>query len=245
MPDGNDTKHYAANEDDMGLIGRLREEEPAVVRDTAPSVTLPRAERCRKQPSPSLSNKMARLAWGLVRATLFRFSPIPFYAWRRFLLRAFGGTIAKGARPYPAARIWAPWNLTMEADSVIGPFADIYNVARITLGEKAIVSQKSYLCSAGHDFRDPAFPLITAPITIERDAWVAADAFVGPGVTISEGAVIGARGAATRSLPAGAVVAGNPARIVGWRSEAHKRRAEQAQAAGVSGPGNNTRNSPR
>jgi len=57
-------------------------------------------------------------------------------------------------------------------------------------------------------------PVITAPIRIERRAWVAADTFVGPGVTIGEGAVVGARASVFRDVDPWTVVGGNPARIL-------------------------------
>lgn len=57
-------------------------------------------------------------------------------------------------------------------------------------------------------------PVITAPITIGRGAWVAADAFVGPGVTVGERAVIGARASVFRDVEPWTVVSGNPARLI-------------------------------
>jgi putative colanic acid biosynthesis acetyltransferase WcaF len=57
-------------------------------------------------------------------------------------------------------------------------------------------------------------PVISSPIRIGRRAWVAADAFVGPGVTIGEGAVVGARSSVFRNIDPWTVVGGNPARII-------------------------------
>jgi len=92
-----------------------------------------------------------------------------------------------------------------------------YNVARVQMAEKALVSQGAYLCSASHDIRQDAFPLIAGDILIERDAWVAAEAFVGPGVSIGAGAVVGARAVVTKDVAAQDVMIGNPARKVGER----------------------------
>ena len=88
---------------------------------------------------------------------------------------------------------------------------DCYCVAQVTLGTHATVSQYSYICTASHDFHDPAMPLIVAPITIEDEAWVAADVFIGPGVKIGTGAVIGARSTILSDVEAWQVVAGYPA----------------------------------
>jgi putative colanic acid biosynthesis acetyltransferase WcaF len=65
-------------------------------------------------------------------------------------------------------------------------------------------------------------PLVKLPINIGDWAWVAADAFVGPGVTIGRGAVVGARSVVVRDVPPDVVVAGNPARILGPRDRSSR-----------------------
>lgn len=156
------------------------------------------------------SNRIARVLWSGVWSTLYRWSPTPLHGWRRMLLRMFGARIGRGAHPYPRARIWAPWNLTMGAHSSLANDVDCYSVAPIRVGEHATVSQYSYLCAASHDYRDVAMPLVSAPIEIGARAWIAADCFVGPGVTIGEGAVIGARSTVIHDVDAWVVVAGSP-----------------------------------
>ena len=101
--------------------------------------------------------------------------------------------------------------------SCLGPRTTCYSVACITIGPEAIVSQGAHLCAASHDHRDPAFPLVVGPITIEAQAWVAADAFVGPGVLVSERAIVAARAVVIKDVLPGVVVAGNPARTVTTR----------------------------
>jgi putative colanic acid biosynthesis acetyltransferase WcaF len=133
------------------------------------------------------------------------------------LLRLFGARIERGAHPYPNAKIWAPWNLTMEEDSCLANDVDCYCVAKVTIGRNAVVSQYSYLCTASHDYEAADFQLVSAPIVIHSSAWIAADCFIGPGVEVGEGAVVGARSTVVRDVPAQAVVVGNPARIVRFR----------------------------
>ena len=177
---------------------------------------LPRSFPLTRNPL-TLKGRLLRVLWNLVQATVYRHSPIPFHAWRRLLLRCFGARIAGGAHPYPRARIWAPWNLTMEADSCLADEVECYCVAAISLGAHATISQYSHLCSATKDFRDPGMPLLTAPIVIGADAWVAADVFVGPGVRIGEGAVVGARSTVMRDVEPWTVVAGPEATPRGTR----------------------------
>ena len=166
-------------------------------------------------------NRLGRVAWGLVRATLYRWSPKPLHRWRCFLLRCFGADIAAGAHPYPRARIWGPWNLTMAARSGLADDVDCYCVARITIGVDATVSQYSYLCSAGHDPDDtarPIMPLLAAPIVIGDRAWVAAAAYIGPGVVVGADSIVGARATVVKDVVPGEIVAGNPARRVRMRA---------------------------
>jgi len=134
------------------------------------------------------------------------------------LLRLFGAKIHSTAIVRSSARIWWPGNLTMGAHASIGPGVICYNVAEIVLDDFAIVSQRAHLCTASHDVHDPDFPLVARPIRIGRRAWIAAEAFVGPGVTAGEGSVLAARGVAVRDLDRWTIHAGNPARAVKTRT---------------------------
>lgn len=176
----------------------------------------------REFPAPDLPDKLNRALWNIVNATLYRGVPVWLFGPRRALLRAFGARIAADALPYPGARIWAPWNLVMEAGSCIADGVVCYNVATVTLGAGAIVSQRAHLCTASHDYRLPQFPLVAAEIEIGANAWIAAEAFVGPGVRIGRYAVVGARAVVTRNVQEKTVVAGNPALPVGSRHAADK-----------------------
>lgn len=163
----------------------------------------------------TFSNKLFRLLWNFVYWILFRpFVGPLFYKWRIFILRCFGAKIDWSAHVYAGAKIWAPWNLVMGRNSCLSSDVDCYNVDLVTIGDNAIISQKSYLCTASHDIANPLHPLITAPIIVDDQAWVAADAFIGMGVTIGQGAVVGARAVVTKDVEPWTVVAGNPARFI-------------------------------
>lgn len=95
--------------------------------------------------------------------------------------------------------------------SCISEQVDCYCVDKIRIGANVTVSQYSFLCTASHDYTNPAMPLVTAPITIENRAWVTADVFVAPGVTIGEGAVITARSSVFTDIEPWIVASGNPA----------------------------------
>lgn len=166
------------------------------------------------RPSFSLSNRMGRLAWSVVWTLLFRPSPRPFHSWRAFLLRGFGAKLGPNCHFYPRSRVWAPWNLDCADGVTLGDEAEIYNPSLVTMGSHAIVSQQAYICGATHDYNDPAFPLISFPMSLGAYSWVCARASVCPGVNVGEGAVLGLGSVATRDLEPWTVYAGVPAQRV-------------------------------
>ena len=129
----------------------------------------------------------------------------------------FGATIGSPCDIRGSARIWYPPNLVMEDWTMLAEEVICYNVAQITVHKGSLISQRAHLCTASHDVYDPDFKLIAKPIIIGRQCWIAAEAFVGPGVTIGEGAVLGARAAAFSSLDEWCIYRGNPAAKVRHR----------------------------
>jgi putative colanic acid biosynthesis acetyltransferase WcaF len=159
----------------------------------------------------------ARVLW-MVGRNLFRLSPRPCFGWRRLVLRWFGARIGEHVNTYPSTRVYFPWNLSVDDWSALGEEVLIYNLGRVSIGKKVTVSHGAHLCAGTHDYTRPDFRLIQPPIRIEDQAWICAEAFVGPGVVIGQGAVVGARAVVTRNVEAWQVVAGNPAREIGRRS---------------------------
>jgi putative colanic acid biosynthesis acetyltransferase WcaF len=105
----------------------------------------------------------------------------------------------------------------MQDNSCLADDADCYNVAQVTLAADATVSQYSYLCTATHDVADPSFRLYAMPIRVGHMAWVAAKAYVGPGVTVGEGAIAGANSCVYKDIPPWTIVGGNPAQFLKMR----------------------------
>ena len=165
-------------------------------------------------PSFSLKNRAARIIWQSAYVLFFRPSPRPFHAWRRFVLRCFGAKIAAGCHIYPKAIIWAPWNLVCREAAGVADGVVLYNQAPITLGKKSVISQGSHLCTGTHDYQSPRFELYAKPISVGDQAWIAAESFIHPGISIGEGAVIGARSVVTKDMPAWMVCAGHPCKPI-------------------------------
>lgn len=163
----------------------------------------------------TLGSRVRRLSWNICYAVLFRPFGLPiFKKWRSFLLRCWGAKIGKGSVVHASAQIWAPWNLEAGILTCIGPHANIYNPGKIILGNKVVISQYSYLCTATHDYESEANTLCWKTIEVGNYAWVAADAFVGPGVIVGEGAVLGARAVVFKDVEPWTVVGGNPAKFI-------------------------------
>lgn len=158
---------------------------------------------------------LARLAWSWTWLLLFR--PTPRWAmhrWRRFLLRAFGARLGKGAIVRPSCRIGEPWNLTMGALACLADNVECDCVAPVSLGNKATVSQNSLLCTATRELDGCTLKPVARPIVIGAHVWVAADAFIGTGVRIGTGAVVGACTVVNEDVAPWSIVGGNPARFI-------------------------------
>jgi Acetyltransferase (isoleucine patch superfamily) len=154
-----------------------------------------------------------RVLW-IIAYPFFRYSPRPFFGWRRFLLRMFGARVGYKVNIYNSAMIYMPWNLEIGEWSSIGECAFIYNLGKVVIGRYSTVSHRAHLCAGTHDYTDLIMPLLKLPITVGDQAWLCTDSFVGPGVSIGEGAVVGARAVVVKSVPSWVVVAGNPAILI-------------------------------
>src|SRR5260370_6190841 len=157
-------------------------------------------EQNRRARKYSSSELVRRVLWSRAQL-LFRFSPRPCFAWRRFLLRCFGAKVGRSVHVYPSATIYFPWNLEAGDESAIGEQAFIYNLGPVTLGPRVTISHRAHICAGTHDHTKADFPLLRPPISIGAEAWICADAFGGPGVTIGQGAIVGARAVTMRHVP--------------------------------------------
>ncbi len=172
-------------------------------------------EYVKYQNSLSLKNKISRLIWNITWIFLFRPFGLPIFKnWRIFVLKIFGAKIGNNCKISASVKIWAPWNLKIGDFVAIGFHAFIYNPGEVIMENKITISQRAHLCSASHDIYNAKNPLITKPIIIKDRAWIATEAFVGMGVTVGEGAVVGARAAVFKDVEPWSIVGGNPAKFI-------------------------------
>ena len=156
--------------------------------------------------------------WWLVQATLFQHSPQFAYGFRRWLLRCFGAQIGRSVLIRPSVKITYPWRVRIGNYSWIGDDVVLYSLGDIVIGDNAVISQRGYLCAGDHDYTKTDFPIRGRPIIISSEAWVAADVFIAPGVTIGKGSLIGARSSVFTNMPAGMLCVGSPCKAVKKRS---------------------------
>lgn len=162
--------------------------------------------------------------WWIVQALLFSPSPQVLYGWRRGLLRLFGARIGKGVIIRPSVKVTYPWKLSIGDWSWIGDHVTLYTLAEITIGESAVVSQHSYLCTGSHDYNRPTFDIYALPINIQSEAWLATNVFVGPGVTVGRRAVVGSCSVTFKDVPEDMICIGNPLKVL-------RRRTPQEEAS--------------
>jgi putative colanic acid biosynthesis acetyltransferase WcaF len=148
--------------------------------------------------------------WYLCKCLLF-LTPLPVpSSIKRSVLRSFGARIGKGVVIKPRVNIHFPWKLAVGDHTWIGEEVFLLNFEAITIGDQCCISQRAFLCTGNHDYRQPSMPYRNQPITVEDGAWVGAQVFVSPGVTIGSEAVIAAGSVVSKNQPPGAVCAGNP-----------------------------------
>jgi len=152
--------------------------------------------------------------WWIVQATLFKWSPQALFGWRRFLLRLFGADIGKRAAIRSSVQITYPWKVKIGDHTWIGDDCVLYSLGQITIGSNVAVAHKVYFNTGGHDYTKKTFDIFAKPIIIEDECWITNDVFIGPGITIGKGTIIGARSTVLRSMPPGKVCFGSPAQPV-------------------------------
>lgn len=168
--------------------------------------------------SVSVRSKFFRAIW--IVSSFFLFKPFPtniFSWWRRIVLRMFGAKIHGNANIYSSVDIWAPWNLEMEDGTCLGPNVVCNNQARVIIKKNSVVSQYTYICTAGHrtnSINNPYTGLIKADVVIGENTWIGARAFIGMGVNVGANSIVGANSGVYKDVEPGMIVGGNPAQVL-------------------------------
>lgn len=166
----------------------------------------------------SIGERLRRLIWQITWLVFCRPTPVVLHGWRACVLQWFGAKLGRNNLIYPRVKIWAPWLLNTGDVVTIANDAEIYNPGGCSLEHHTIISQGAYLCGGTHDFNRRDFPMISKPIALRPYSWICARAIVLPGVTIEEGAILGAGSVTSHDLARLTINAGNPAKVVGMRN---------------------------
>jgi acetyltransferase-like isoleucine patch superfamily enzyme len=140
--------------------------------------------------------------------------------------------IGPGVRMSPTASLRNGERIKIGAYSHIGANCSIWagdSVGRITLGRHALLGPEVFITASNYQTA-PGTPVMDQPklerdVVIGDDVWLGARVMVVAGVEIGDGCIVGACSVVTRSIPAGSIAVGNPARVVGQRGD---RKAEAA-----------------
>jgi len=163
------------------------------------------------------ASRLKEALWVVVRTILFERMPFRMYGLKRWMLRRFGAKVGKGVVIKPGVRITFPWKLSLGDNVWLGEECWLLNLAPITIEANVCISQRAMLCTGSHDYKSTRFDLIVKPIHVEGGSWVAAAAWVGPGVRIRSHAVVCAGSVATVDLEAYGIYQGIPAKKIRLR----------------------------
>ena len=160
------------------------------------------------------ASRLKEALWLAVKWCFFQTSvPWPSDV-RCALLRAFGASVGNGVVIRGNVNITFPWRVSIGDDVWIGEEVMILSLAQVTIESNVCISQRAFLCTGSHDHSKETFDLITKPVTLREGSWVAAMAFIGPGVEVGRGSRVAAGAMVSREVQPFVVVQGNPASVV-------------------------------
>lgn len=130
--------------------------------------------------------------------------------------------LGNGSEIQPGCRIYHPENISIGNNVRIGQGALIEGMGDITIKNNVILGPDVTIWTANHNYEKPEkLPydekVILKPVTIEDNVWIGGKSIILPGVTIHEGAVVGMGAVVTKDVPSGAVIGGNPAKVLKYR----------------------------
>lgn len=161
---------------------------------------------------------MKQMVWVVVSLFLFRLCPLKLSRLKCSVLRCFGARVGRGVVIKPQAKITFPWKLNIGDHVWLGEECWLLNLAPVEIASNVCISQRAFLCTGNHDYKSPTFDLIAQPIRVQGGAWIGANAFVGPGVTVGSHAVLTAGSVATKDLEPYGIYQGNPAVLIKERT---------------------------
>ena len=157
------------------------------------------------------ASKIKEVLWWVVRSLLFApWFPIPSVL-KVAALRAFGARIGQGVVIRSRVNITFPWKVTLGDHVWIGDEVLILSLDQVTIASHVCISQRAFLCTGSHQFKSENFDLVTKPISIGEGCWIAANVFIGAGVSLGNGTLCSAGAVVLQCAGPNQVLLGNPA----------------------------------
>ena len=133
---------------------------------------------------------------------------------RVITFRILGAKIGKDVKIRNRVKVHNFRNLEIGDNCWIGEEVWFINHEKIQIGSNVCISQRSIICSGGHDYRSASLEYAHKPIKINDGAWICLDAKVLPGVTIGECSVVSAGEVARKSVPDYSMLVGGEIRPI-------------------------------
>lgn len=134
-------------------------------------------------------------------------------------MKLFGMKVGKGVGLYTSCEIRNPKGISIGKGSVVGNRCLLDGRRGIEIGEKVNISPEVFIWTLHHDYNDPSFVQIGAPVKVGNYAWICSRAIILPGVEIGEGAVVASGAVVTKNVAPYTVVGGIPAKKISERNK--------------------------
>jgi maltose O-acetyltransferase len=163
----------------------------------------------------------------------------------RFLVRRIFRQCGRGVNVRPGVYFGSGRNLSLGDDSMLGQNSIIGSAAEVRIGNEVMMGPEVLIYTSNHGMAPGVAmrrqPLECAPVRIGNDVWIGARCIILPGVTVGDGAVLGAGAVVTADVPANAVMGGVPARLLRFRTaEGTRASAAAAGQSASQGAGSST-----
>lgn len=146
---------------------------------------------------------------------------MPGHRWRAFVLSSLGrAEVGEPVALGRGIRVMCRGRLTIGAGVNVNRGVLLDSRGGLSIGDLSDIAEGVKILTGSHDVASAQFSYVEAPVVIGQRVWIATDALVLPGVAIGDGAAVAARSVVTRDVPAGAIVAGVPAKVIGARDPA-------------------------
>ena len=142
---------------------------------------------------------------------------IPSHYFRLLFYRLSGINIGRGSVIHLWCNFFDPHGITIGQDTIIGDHAFLDGRKPLTIGDHVDIASQVLIYNSQHDIHSQDFRAATSPVKIEDYVFIGPRAIILPGTTIGRGAVVAAGAVVTKDVPAFAIVAGIPAKIIGVR----------------------------